>query len=77
MAKTTGLEQSRLGGVNALGNYYLEESDSSTIYDINNCAVDIPFPVDLDTTVACMGVIDYNTDLSERCLTKTIGCTRH
>ena len=71
------LAEEQLGSVNNLDDDYLDDNannNGKTIYDINNCTVDKPFPEDLNSTQGVMGVVNYYTALADRCLSSTLGC---
>ena len=61
--------------MNGIGDSYLEDTTQagSTIYGINNCVVDIPWPIDLNTLSACVGILNYYPVLAWHCMKDTFG----
>ena len=70
LAETVELEESAVGNVNELDEDHVEDREArrGTIYDINNCTMDVPWPVDLNTISTCMGTVDCYRHLVNQCL---------
>eukprot|EP00956_Cyclotella_meneghiniana_P028640 scaffold67372_cov26-Cyclotella_meneghiniana.AAC.1 len=52
-----------------------DEDRYKSIYDLNNTTVDLPIHGDLNSSAVVKGIVNYYTDIKDKCLKETIGCT--